>query len=203
MKKIILFSFLAAMGLFITNCTTPKISFSDKQLEIIGSPQDSLMRVLQITNIEDSEVLHTISTELTHQDILSEYFQTLIDRMLLTVKDPSHPGVGIAAPQVGINKRLIAVQRFDKKGKPFEFYTNVYIEKYSDEKKFGREGCLSVPDRAENVCRSTSITISYIDIVTMKRVSETIEGFTAVIFQHEIDHLDGIIYIERELQKNN
>jgi peptide deformylase len=107
--------------------------------------------------------------------------------------------VGIAAPQIGINKRAVVVQRFDKPGEPFEAYPNIYIVECSEEKQKGPEGCLSVPDERHDVNRSTSVVISYYDIGKGEMVTETIEGFTAVIFQHEIDHLEGIIYTDRVL----
>ena len=61
----------------------------------------------------------------------------------------------------------------------------------------GPEGCLSVPGLRGLVKRHSKIGISYTDISTLERVDEEVEGFTAVIFQHECDHLDGILYIDR------
>ena len=116
--------------------------------------------------------------------------------MLHTVQHPDVGGVGIAAPQIGINKRIVGVQRFDKKGEPFEIYPNIHIDNYSGSKKTGREGCLSVPNKYGNVERNDTITICYIDKNTLKPIKETISGFTAVIFQHEVDHLEGIIYTD-------
>jgi len=116
--------------------------------------------------------------------------------MLATVNDPGNPGVGIAAPQVGISKQLIAVQRFDKDGEPFEFYVNPVIEKYSPTQKWGWEGCLSVPGKRDTVLRSTQVIISYRDPVSWDMQCDTVDGFTAVIFQHETDHLNGKLYID-------
>jgi peptide deformylase len=116
--------------------------------------------------------------------------------MLKTVRNPENEGVGIAAPQVGILRRLVAVQRFDKEGEPFEFYVNPEIVEYGEPKEYGSEGCLSVPNHRGEVLRSRCITLRYRDL-QFKRQTEIIEDFTAVIFQHEIDHLDGILYIDR------
>jgi len=70
-------------------------------------------------------------------------------------------GVGIAAPQVGILKQIIWVQRFDKEGFPFEVYLNPKIINYSAEKQDCKEGCLSIPDRSDTTkTRSESITIT-------------------------------------------
>ena len=121
--------------------------------------------------------------------------------MVATVTHPSQDGVGIAGPQVGLNRRVIAVQRFDKEGEPFEVYPNVRIVWASDSLAAGPEGCLSVPDRNGDVLRSREIVIEYADMNRLDEedymVRETVYGFTAVIFQHEVDHLDGVLYIDR------
>ena len=115
------------------------------------------------------------------------------DTALLSVRDD---GIGIAAPQVGILRRMIAVQRFDKPGEPFEFYLNPEIVESSAETAPGREGCLSIPGLAGTVVRAQRIVLRYRDERFAEK-TETIDGFTAVIFQHETDHLDGILYTDR------
>ena len=169
---------------------------------------DSLMRVLTIDNQADSAVLRTPSTDLPFEALLSADFSRLAELMITTVTHPSQDGVGIAGPQVGLNRRVVAVQRFDKEpvewnGKvdhPFEVYPNVRIVWSSDSQTVGPEGCLSVPNRREDVMRAQEIVIEYASIDTEENVTmikDTIKGFTAVIFQHEIDHLDGLLYIDR------
>ncbi len=112
-------------------------------------------------------------------------------------------GVGIAAPQVGILKNIIWVQRFDKSGMPFEVYLNPVIANYSDEKQVELEGCLSIPNRMDTLyTRAKSINIEY-DKMDGTHHKETVEGFTAVIFQHEIDHLRGILYTDHLQQEAN
>jgi peptide deformylase len=134
--------------------------------------------------------------------LLSEDYARLCSLMVATVTHPSQDGVGIAGPQVGLNRRIVAVQRFDKEGEPFEVYPNIRIIWKADSLAYGPEGCLSVPDRREEVARSQEIIIEYADVSALKgsdipMVRDTIKGFTAVIFQHETDHLDGILYIDR------
>ena len=97
---------------------------------------------------------------------------------------------------MGISKQLVAVQRFDKEGEPFEFYVNPIIENYSQETKWGWEGCLSVPGERDTVLRSTQVVITYRNPDSWEIVRDTVSGFTAVIFQHEIDHLYGKLYID-------
>lgn len=178
-------------------CTTTS-SFTGEELKRIGNSADAgTMSVLKTDIPEDSLNLREISQPLTPEDLQTEAYKVLKARMLATVNDPENPGVGIAAPQVGIKKRLIAVERHDRKIPVFEFYVNPKIEQYGADSAPGGEGCLSVPDRSEEVCRSQQIRISYLNESTGKYVEETVEGFTAVIFQHEIDHLNGILYIDR------
>ena len=125
---------------------------------------------------------------------------TLIDDMRETLTNSG--GVGLAAPQVGVSRRLIAVQRFDKPGEPFECYVNPEIVGRSAARTAGREGCLSVPETSGTVLRADRIVLRYLDETTMRPVTDTVEGFTAVIFQHEIDHLDGVLFIDR-MQRGN
>ena len=158
------------------------------------------MRVLTIDNPADSAVLRTPSRDIPTETLTSADFERLAELMLATVNHPSQDGVGIAGPQVGINRRVVAVQRFDKENYPFEVYPNVRIVWASDSLIPGPEGCLSVPNQRGVVMRSPEIIIEYAsknsaDKVTM--VKDTVKGFTAVIFQHEIDHLDGTLYIDR------
>ena len=188
--------------------------FTEAELALIHDA-DSIMRVLTIDDPEDLAVLRAVSCDLSAEALLSEDFSELARLMVATVTHPSQDGVGIAGPQVGLNRRVIAVQRFDKEGEPFEVYPNVRIVWASDSLDAGPEGCLSVPDRRGDVLRSQEIVIEYADIAGVEQsrqeirlkpnrctkpvpmVRDTVSGFTAVIFQHEIDHLDGVLYIDR------
>jgi peptide deformylase len=155
------------------------------------------MRVTTIADSGDSLLLRSACTPLTQKHIEEPEFGRLVASMIETVGDPENEGVGIAAPQVGVLRRVVVVQRFDKAGTPFEVYVNPEIVERSEEVTLGPEGCLSVPDRREEVLRASAITIRYRDAVTSEPREEHIEGFSAIIFQHEIDHLDGILYIDR------
>lgn len=156
------------------------------------------MRVLTIADPADNEVLRTPSSNLSKKALQSKDYASLCSLMVATVTHPSQDGVGIAGPQVGLNRRVVAVQRFDKEGEPFEVYPNIRITWASDSLAAGPEGCLSVPDRREDVMRSTEIEIEYADPSKgYEIVREKVSDFTAVIFQHEIDHLDGVLYIDR------
>lgn len=183
--------------LIMTSCGESAGDFTSKELSLIYSA-DSIMRVLTIDNPADSFVLRDVSTDLSDEALLSEDFAKLSDLMTATVTHPSQDGVGIAGPQVGLNRRVVAVQRFDKEGEPFEVYPNISIVWASDSSAYGPEGCLSVPGRRGEVLRSQEIVIEYDKITeSVETVRDTISGFTAVIFQHEIDHLNGVLYIDR------
>lgn len=169
-----------------------EFSAADKKI-ISSGGENAILRVLQTTDEKDLKVLKATSTDVKYNDPLIDL---LSKRMFATVRDPNHPGVGIAAPQIGINKSLIWVQRFDKPDQPFEFYINPKILWRSKLKRTGAEGCLSIPNRKEDVLRSYAIRLQYID-KEGKVIEENIEGFTAVIFQHETDHLFGILFPDR------
>ena len=199
-KELIPFLFI----LIFTSCviTTPENTrFTKSELNIINSGNDTaLMYIYNIDNPEDTTVLRSKSDNLDDEEILSEDFAKLKNRMLVTVTHPDIDGVGLAAPQIGINRRVVAVQRFDKPDHPFEVYANINIVEFSGEIKNGPEGCLSVPGKSGNVPRYETVVISYFNDKTRKEERDTVSGFTAIIFQHEIDHLEGIIYTDKTVE---
>lgn len=190
MKRLVI-----ACACLLAACAVQK-GFTDKECEVIASQSGAVMRLCRIGDRADSLFLRRKAAPLGAEELRSEYFRLLKQGMLLTVRDPADEGVGIAASQVGVSRRLIAVQRFDKPGEPFEFYLNPEIVESSAETAPGREGCLSIPGLAGRVVRAQRIVLRYRDERFAEK-TETIDGFTAVIFQHETDHLDGILYTDR------
>jgi peptide deformylase len=191
---------LMGIAIILSSCygskSMLKNSFSVEQSKMIMS-SDSLtpMRIYKITNQKDSLLLRTKSQNMkaNPNDVVLQRF---VKRLYATVRDSISLGVGIAAPQVGILKNIIWVQRFDKENFPFEVYLNPVIKTYSDKKQTFREGCLSIPNRTDTLnTRAFSIVIEY-DTMKAEHKTETVEGFTSVIFQHEIDHLNGILYLD-------
>ena len=172
--------------------------FTETELALIHGT-DSIMRVLTIDDPSDLLVLRSLSSDLSDSALLSDDFKRLAELMVATVTHPSQDGVGIAGPQVGLNRRVVAVQRFDKEGEPFEVYPNIRIVWTSDSLEPGPEGCLSVPGMRGEVLRSQEVVIEYADIKdpAVPTVRDTVSGFTAVIFQHEVDHLEGVLYIDK------
>jgi len=178
-------------------------SFTDYETDLIGTDSTAgKMRVLTVNNPEDETVLRKVSTYFTEEDLKSDNYKILKRRMLETVLDTTNAGVGIAAPQVGISRRLVAVQRFDKPGEPFEFYPNLNIREMSPQKRYGWEGCLSIPGKRDTVLRSEWVIVTYTDDVAFTEKTDTVSGFTAIIFQHEADHLEGILYTDRRADGN-
>ncbi len=199
MKKAILQFLFLVTALVCTNLLQAQL-FNDAEKKIIyGGDTSTMLRVIQITVPAEHTILLTPSSNIQHN---APGLDLLAKRMLLAMRDTARPGVGIAAPQLGINKKLIWVQRFDKEGAPFEFYVNPQITWQSVLYRKGREGCLSIPDISGNVLRHYTIGLSYQQRDgTFK--NEIVEGFTAVIFQHEIDHLNGILFTQRLQEQDN
>ncbi len=110
------------------------------------------------------------------------------------------PGVGLAAPQIGVPERFYAVYLVDKE-KTYEYgLVNPKILSTSVKKAYleGGEGCLSVPeDVMGHVYRYFRITIQAYDAVSQQNVTLKLVGYPAIVFQHEYDHLDGILYYDR------
>jgi peptide deformylase len=179
------------------------LSFSSAQKQLISAGDSHTpMRVYKINDRQDSLLLRRKSEDV---NIIPNdpFLETFIQRLYATVRDSMSLGVGIAAPQVGILKNIIWVQRFDKENFPFEVYLNPKIVQYSNLKQDCLEGCLSIPNRSDTTrTRSYAILVEY-EKPDKTHQSEMIEDFTAVIFQHEIDHLNGILYLdhlEKEIQ---
>ena len=153
---------LSLITVSLSMCTLKPTWTAEEEALITESP-DTKMRLWTVDNETDSLFLRRKSQPLTKQDIASPVFQQLKQRMLLTVTDPENEGVGIAAPQVCISRQLVAVQRMDKEGTPFEFYANPRLAYLSGEKKNGWEGCLSVKGKSGVVSRPMKVTVSYQD----------------------------------------
>ncbi len=111
-------------------------------------------------------------------------------------------GVGIAAPQLAINRRMLVVDctlaRHQCRNQGLLYMANPEIIEFSQEKVLGREGCLSVPEWVGVVARARSIRVRYQDVTGAVQELDS-SGFEARVIQHEIDHLDGVLFIDRVL----
>ncbi len=125
-------------------------------------------------------------------------FQTLVEDMIETMRQA--PGVGLAAPQVGESTRLIVVEYGDEENEetPPKLYVlaNPEITRSSEDTILGTEGCLSIPGIQGDVERLAAVTVKGLNRhgrpMTVKA-----KGWLARIFQHEIDHLDGVLFVDR------
>jgi peptide deformylase len=128
--------------------------------------------------------------------------QTVIDDMIETMREA--PGVGLAAPQIGLAERIIVVEYFEreedeeKEDAPKKVWAllNPEIVKSSEETVLGVEGCLSIPGLVGEVERHAAIQIKGLNRYG-KPTKIKAEGWLARIFQHEIDHLNGVLFPDR------
>ena len=104
-------------------------------------------------------------------------------------------GIGLAAPQVNIRKRIVVIDlKNDDKPSPITF-VNPIITKFSEEKFLNQEGCLSVPEYYADVERSKEVEVEWFD-ESGKKIKRKLSGLLSICIQHEIDHLDGILFID-------
>ena len=120
--------------------------------------------------------------------------QRLADDMLETMYDA--PGIGLAAIQVGVPRRMLVIDlsRDDEENKP-QVFINPEILKVSDDVSTYEEGCLSIPDYYAEVERPASLTVGYVDRDGKQQTVEA-DGLLATCLQHEIDHLNGVLFID-------
>ena len=120
--------------------------------------------------------------------------QRLADDMLETMYDA--PGIGLAAIQVGVARRMLVIDlsRDDEDNKP-QVFINPEIVKLSDDVSTYEEGCLSIPDYYAEVERPASLTVKYVDRDGKQQTVEA-DGLLATCLQHEIDHLNGVLFID-------
>jgi len=127
-------------------------------------------------------------------DQVDDEIRTLMDDMLETMYHA--PGIGLAAPQVGVTKRVLVVDVSDDddKNKPV-CMANPEVTWSSDEKNVYEEGCLSVPEQYADVKRPKKVRISYLDRDNKAQEIEA-DGMLATCVQHEIDHLEGVLFVD-------
>ena len=136
------------------------------------------------------------------KDISLDYpnLKELIDNMFETMYEAE--GVGLAAPQVGLDDRIVVLDLAAcAKDNPDcadfkKVFVNAYIVERDGEEKLMEEGCLSIPNIHEKVSRFNRIRIQYLD-ENLQAHDEVFEGFKARVIQHEYDHLEGMMFVDR------
>jgi peptide deformylase len=155
---------------------------------------------LTIQTWTDNPILRTVAKPLKPVELHAH--KVLADSMLTYVKNPKHHGIGLAAPQVGVSKRIIIVwlpMNRDDETYPIVAMINPVILEKSQETDMDEEWCLSLPGITGNVERSRDIEVEWIDIKGRK-MKKKITGFGARVVQHEVDHLDGILISDKFLK---
>jgi peptide deformylase len=146
-------------------------------------------------------VLRQRAREITGEELRSPAIQQLIDDLIATMRYAG--GAGLAANQIGEKVRIAVAEvgpghpRYPYKPEiPLTVFVNPVIEPLDDEVTWINEGCLSIPDLRGTVDRFLNIRVRYLDRDGQER-EEIKRGLTAGTFQHEVDHLDGILFMDR------
>lgn len=145
-------------------------------------------------------ILSVVATPVSEQDFNSPWLSTLTDAMTATML--ARQGVGIAAPQIYVSKRVIIVASRPNPRYPDApemeavLMLNPEIIYFSEEDVLGEEGCLSVPNQRAQVLRAQHIRVRYCSLAGGVYEADY-SGFVARIVQHEIDHLNGILFVDK------
>ena len=141
--------------------------------------------------IEPNKLLRQISKPV---EKVGDEERALMDDMLETMYEA--PGIGLAAIQIGVPKRIIVmdISRDENKKEP-RYFVNPIIRNRNEEKVKYEEGCLSVPDQFAEIERPSACEIEYLDYEGKKQVLKA-DGLLATCIQHEMDHLEGILFID-------
>ncbi len=157
------------------------------------------MAILKVARM-GHPILRQVAPAVDSAEITSPAFQQFIQDLIETMQE--YRGLGLAAPQVHRSVRLCVVEveenpRYkNKKLSGLTIFINPEIEHLTDEKDSYWEGCLSVPGLRGLVARTNKIRVNYLD-QHGKKQETVVEGFLSTVLQHEFDHLDGKLYIDR------
>ncbi|MEQ8814347.1 MAG: peptide deformylase [Thalassobaculum sp.] len=136
-----------------------------------------------------------LKTKCKPVEAVDDEVRRLVDDMLATMY--AAPGVGLAAPQIGVEKRVIVVDVAGKDEKPQPIaLINPEITWASDDTQVYEEGCLSLPEMYADVERPARVKVRYLDRDGARQEIEG-DGLMAVCLQHEIDHIDGVLFVDR------
>jgi len=150
------------------------------------------MSVLPILTVEND--LSTLKKKSAPVEAVDNALRALMDQMLQTMY--AAPGIGLAAIQVGVPKRVIVMDlaRGEEPQQP-RYFVNPEIVWASEETAPYEEGCLSVPEIYDEVERPAKVRVRYLDYQG-EPIEEEAEGLFAVCIQHEIDHLNGVLFLD-------
>lgn len=152
------------------------------------------LRILTIEDEKDEEILRKKSTPVKKNEFNTDKMNKFLDNLLETAKKSDEPAGGIAASQVGINKNIFYLLNYDTD--QWELFINPKVEPLSFAKTNMEESCLSVPNREEKVLRYKKVKISYQNREGENKIGKY-SDLNAITIQHEKDHLEGILFIDR------
>lgn len=153
-----------------------------------------VLRILTIEDKKDEEILRRKSLPVKEEEFNTKEFNEFLNNLLETAKQSSEPAGGIAANQVGVNKNVFYLLNYDTNR--WELFINPIVEPEGFTKMSIEESCLSVPNREEKVLRYKKVKITYQDREGNKQTKK-FNDLNAITVQHEKDHLDGILFIDR------
>jgi peptide deformylase len=148
------------------------------------------MALLPILEFPDPR-LRTRAVPVTAAGIAEPAFQTLLDNMFETMYDA--PGIGLAASQVDVHQRFMVIDVSEEKNAPQVFINPEIVDKTGEQ--VYQEGCLSVPGIFADVTRADGITVKFLDRTGTAQELQ-VDGLLAVCIQHEMDHLDGKLFVD-------
>jgi peptide deformylase len=146
------------------------------------------MAILDILEFPDPR----LRTKATPVDQFDGALRQLVDDMLETMYEA--PGIGLAATQVNVHKRVLVIDVSDQRDEP-RVFINPEVEVIDEELGEYDEGCLSVPGFYETVCRPRKVSVKAFDCDGQPFTLE-VDGLLAICIQHEIDHLDGKLFVD-------
>lgn len=155
------------------------------------------MPKLNIETWDDNEILRSVSDIIKPAEL--KQYRSLAENMIKHIKNPENGWVWLAAPQVWVNKRLIVVslmKDYEDENYKTIAMVNPEIIEHSEKKEKAEEGCLSVPGEIGDVERWSWVKVAFVDPEGRKYALK-LEALAARIVQHEIDHLNGVLFIDK------
>jgi len=153
------------------------------------------MAKMKIVKGEETKILRTVCAGV-------KKFDSGLKRLVQGMKEAMFgaDGLGIAAPQVGVDARVfLVVLGYKSKNSKVVAMVNPEIVEFSEEKTMHEEGCLSLPGVYGNVERAKSVKVRFMDVEGL-RMEMNLEGLDARVVQHEMDHLNGVLFVDKVIE---
>lgn len=201
--KIIIFTLISSTIFTFMSCNKNSeykaLTNAEKKL-INDNDASSHFEVLKITNEQDSVFLRSKSIDIDPEELTTPDFKLLIDRMHATLLKEN--GVGLAAPQIGIGRNIFLFMNIAGNKDIITAINPKIINTPENFIAFEGDGCLSIPNEGGTTKRFEWVEVEYLkpegDLVRQKlKGGSRLEDFTGIIFQHEFDHLQGVLFTDK------